>query len=66
MSERVEETGEEACARCAELRREEVLAEAGRDYSRATDCRVLIGRHPHDAERERDGRRGRGASEGRG
>ncbi|SCE06078.1 hypothetical protein GA0115252_12896 [Streptomyces sp. DfronAA-171] len=39
---------EEVCGRCAELRRQEVAAEAVGDYSRATDCRVLIKRHPHE------------------
>ncbi|NJA57198.1 hypothetical protein [Streptomyces sp. NEAU-H3] len=39
---------EEVCVRCAELRRQEVAAEAVGDYSRATDCRVLIKRHPHE------------------
>ncbi|EDY44888.1 hypothetical protein SSBG_02787 [Streptomyces sp. SPB074] len=39
---------EEVCVRCAELRRQEVVAESVGDYSRATDCRVLIKRHPHE------------------
>ncbi|WP_203607001.1 hypothetical protein [Streptomyces sp. SID11385] len=35
-----------ACARCEELRAEERRAEAALDHSRATDCRVLLRRHP--------------------
>jgi hypothetical protein len=40
----------EECPRCAELRREEAAAESAGDHSRATDCRVLIKRHPHEGE----------------
>jgi hypothetical protein len=37
----------EDCPVCARLRREEREAAARGDHSRATDCRVLIARHPH-------------------
>ncbi|MFD5788549.1 hypothetical protein ACFWH1_18245 [Streptomyces sp. NPDC127037] len=37
------------CARCARLREEEEQARAAGDHSRATDCRVLLRRHPHRA-----------------
>ncbi|MCX4451719.1 hypothetical protein [Streptomyces sp. NBC_01789] len=36
-----------ACARCARLREEEAQARKDGDHSAATDCRVLVGRHPH-------------------
>lgn len=35
-----------SCAKCRRLRDEEKAATAARDFSRATDCRVLIARHP--------------------
>ncbi|MFI9076086.1 hypothetical protein ACIGW8_06210 [Streptomyces sioyaensis] len=35
------------CARCAELARALADAEEAGDQSKAVDCRVLIGRHPH-------------------
>ncbi|EFL00034.1 predicted protein [Streptomyces sp. SPB78] len=39
------------CTRCDELRDEERRAEAALDTSRATDCRVLLRRHPHHDSR---------------
>lgn len=36
-----------ACAHCERLRSEETAASRVGDYSRATDCRVLLRRHPH-------------------
>ncbi|WP_431033888.1 hypothetical protein ACQYWQ_10000 [Streptomyces sp. P6-2-1] len=36
------------CRTCAKLSREEREAVACGDQSRATDCRVLIARHPHE------------------
>ncbi|MFJ4697834.1 MULTISPECIES: hypothetical protein [unclassified Streptomyces] len=37
-----------ACPTCRRLRAEEREAVARGDHSRATDCRVLIARHPHE------------------
>ncbi|MDT0423730.1 MULTISPECIES: hypothetical protein [Streptomyces] len=36
------------CPACERLREVERAAEAAGDYSKATDCRVLRARHPHN------------------
>ncbi|MFF9507037.1 hypothetical protein ACF1BU_15630 [Streptomyces sp. NPDC014724] len=38
-------TGQEPCRRCQKLRLAEALANDQHDYSKATDCRVLLRRH---------------------
>ncbi|NEA40202.1 hypothetical protein [Streptomyces sp. SID11385] len=38
------------CPVCTKLAREEREAVSRGDQSRATDCRVLIARHPHGGE----------------
>ncbi|GGV80987.1 hypothetical protein GCM10015535_20050 [Streptomyces gelaticus] len=43
-------TGQEPCRGCQQLRLAEALANDQRDYSRATDCRVLLRRHRNTAE----------------
>ncbi|WP_405751152.1 hypothetical protein OHA19_21135 [Streptomyces sp. NBC_00012] len=37
--------GQEPCPGCQKLRLAEALATDQRDYSKATDCRVLLRRH---------------------
>ncbi|AGI89998.1 Hypothetical protein XNRR2_3659 [Streptomyces albidoflavus] len=38
------------CRTCAEWKRAEAVANAEHDWSRATDCRVLLRRHQFGAE----------------
>lgn len=42
--------GQEPCPGCQRLRLAEALANDRHDYSRATDCRVLLRRHRSTAE----------------
>ncbi|MEL5956768.1 hypothetical protein AADR41_18680 [Streptomyces sp. CLV115] len=42
--------GQKPCPGCQELRLAEALANDQRDYSRATDCRVLLRRHRDTAD----------------
>lgn len=44
----------EGCGTCRELRTAEAVANAARDFSRATDCRVLLRRHQQTADCARD------------
>ncbi|MBP3078217.1 hypothetical protein OHB02_16855 [Streptomyces albidoflavus] len=38
------------CASCEEFRQREAEADTERDWSRATDCRVLLRRHQDSAD----------------
>lgn len=42
--------GQEPCPGCQRIRLAEALANDRHDYSRATDCRVLLRRHRSTAE----------------
>ncbi|MGW4378027.1 hypothetical protein ACWEJ7_30720 [Streptomyces albidoflavus] len=42
--------GDQPCTTCQSWKLAEAVANGQRDYSRATDCRVLLKRHQESAE----------------
>ncbi|MDH6188921.1 hypothetical protein M2168_001953 [Streptomyces sp. CZ24] len=49
-ADRAPEVTSDACRTCQEFTLAEAVANGERDYSKATDCRVLLKRHRQSAE----------------